>query len=87
MVHPTKCLFTKNIKTLKKTKNFIISESPLHYNQLLENDNEGFCELIGGENKSCNSKRQRRKEATFCAAGIEPTPHALEEQGMPAFTN
>jgi hypothetical protein len=36
------------------------------------------------------SNRQRRKEGTFCAselAGIEPTPPAHEEQGMPAFVN
>jgi hypothetical protein len=34
------------------------------------------------------SNRQRRKEGTLCAselAGIEPTPPALEEQGMRAF--
>ena len=34
------------------------------------------------------SNRQRRKEGTFCAselAGIEPTPPAPEEQGMPAL--
>jgi hypothetical protein len=36
------------------------------------------------------SNRQRRREVTFCAselAGIEPTPPATEEQGMPAFAN
>jgi hypothetical protein len=36
------------------------------------------------------SNRQLWKEATYCAselAGIEPTPPALEEQGMPTFTN
>ena len=36
------------------------------------------------------SNRQRRKEGTFSAselAGIEPTPPAPEEQGMPAFAN
>jgi hypothetical protein len=38
---------------------------------------------------SNRQRRKRRKEGTFCAselAGIEPTPPAPEEQGMPAFT-
>jgi hypothetical protein len=36
------------------------------------------------------SYRQWRKEGTFCAselAGIEPTPPAPENKGMPAFGN
>ncbi len=35
-------------------------------------------------------RRQRRKEGTFCAsdlAGIEPTPPAPKEQGIPAFVS
>ena len=46
-----KVLLYKNTKTLKTTENLIICESLDNYNQLLENDKEGLCELIGGENQ------------------------------------
>ena len=46
-----KVLLYKNTKTLKTPENLIICESPENYNQLLENDKEGLCELIGGENQ------------------------------------
>jgi hypothetical protein len=46
-----KVFLYKNTTTLKTPENLIICESPGHYNQLLENDKEGLCELIGGENQ------------------------------------
>jgi hypothetical protein len=36
---------------------------------------------------SFNSNRQWRKEGASELAGIEPTPPALEEKGMPYYTN
>jgi hypothetical protein len=53
----------------------------------------GYARLCQPGNKkglSFISNRQRQKEGTFCVselAGIETTPPAPEEQGMPAFTN
>ena len=46
-----KVLLYKNTKTTKTPENLIICESPEEYNQLLENDKEGLCELIGGKNQ------------------------------------
>ena len=46
-----KVLLYKNTKTPKTPENLIICESPENYNELLENDKEGLCELIGGENQ------------------------------------
>jgi len=46
-----KVLIYKSTKTVKTPENLIICESPEEYNQLLENDEEGLCELIGGENQ------------------------------------
>jgi hypothetical protein len=54
---------------------------------------EWFIEKLGvayHKGLSFISNRQRRKEGTFCASelsGIEPTPPAPNEQGMPAFAN
>ena len=46
-----KVLIYKSTKTVKTPENLIICESPEEYNQLLENDKEGLCELIGGKNQ------------------------------------
>ena len=46
-----KVFLYKNNTVLKNPENLIICQSPEHYNQLLENDEEGLCELIGGENQ------------------------------------
>jgi hypothetical protein len=46
-----KVLIFKSTQTKKTPENLIICESPENYNQLLENDKEGLCELIGGENQ------------------------------------
>jgi hypothetical protein len=46
-----KVLLYKNTKTTKTPENLIICESPENYNELLENDKEGLCELIGGKNQ------------------------------------
>ena len=46
-----KVLLYKNTQTLKTPENLIVCESPENYNELLENDKKGLCELIGGENQ------------------------------------
>ncbi len=46
-----KVLIYKSTQTKTKPENLIICESPENYNQLLENDKDGLCELIGGENQ------------------------------------
>ena len=46
-----KVFLYKNTKVIKTAENMIICESPEHYNQLLEDDKKGLCELIGGENQ------------------------------------
>lgn len=46
-----KVFLYKNTLTLKTPENLIICESQEEYNELLENDKEGLCELIGGENQ------------------------------------
>ena len=46
-----KVFLYKNTTVIKTPENMIICESPEHYNQLLENDKEGLCELISGKNQ------------------------------------
>jgi hypothetical protein len=46
-----KVLIYKSTTTPKNPENLIICESPENYNQLLENDTKGLCELIGGKNQ------------------------------------
>lgn len=46
-----KVFLYENTKVIKTPENMIICESAEHYNQLLENDKEGLCELIGGKNQ------------------------------------
>jgi hypothetical protein len=46
-----KVLIYENTQIIKTPENLIICESPETYNQLLENDKKGLCELIGGENQ------------------------------------
>lgn len=46
-----KVFLYKSTTTVKTPENLIICESPENYNQLLENDTEGLCELIGGKNQ------------------------------------
>jgi hypothetical protein len=46
-----KVLIYKSTTTPKTPENLIICESPDNYNQLLENDTKGLCELIGGKNQ------------------------------------
>jgi hypothetical protein len=46
-----KVFLYKSTTTEKNPENLIICESPENYNQLLENDTEGLCELIGGEHQ------------------------------------
>ena len=46
-----KVFLYENTQMIKTPENLIICESPESYNQLLENDKKGLCELIGGENQ------------------------------------
>jgi hypothetical protein len=46
-----KVLLYENTQIIKTPENLIICESQETYNQLLENDKKGLCELIGGENQ------------------------------------
>ncbi len=46
-----KVFLYQNTTVFKNPENLIICQSLEHYNQLLEDDEEGLCELIGGENQ------------------------------------